>query len=122
MDNSEYDLRLRVTVATRSQPIWVEIEVAWDNLGLLWGTLLGHLETLSDALRNLQNADDSLASQTEQLGSTALRLVELQVQMEQWVMKPDPNSVYWVEVATPERQGRRITLRGAGARRQTGAG
>jgi ATP-dependent DNA helicase DinG len=39
--------------------------------------------------------------------------VELQVQMEQWVMKPDANSVYWVEVATPERQGRRITLRAA---------
>ena len=37
MDNSEYDLRLRVTAATRSQPVWVEIEVAWDNLGLLMG-------------------------------------------------------------------------------------
>ena len=35
MDNSEYDLRLRITAATRSQPVWVEIEVAWDNLGLL---------------------------------------------------------------------------------------
>ena len=113
IDNSEYDLRLRVTGATRSQPIWVEIEVAWDNLGLLWATLLSHLESLSDALRNLQKLDDSLESQIEQLGSTALRLVELQVQMEQWVMKPDPNSVYWVEIATPERQGRRMTLRAA---------
>ncbi len=37
MDNSEYDLRLRVTAATRSQPVWVEIEVAWDNLGAVVG-------------------------------------------------------------------------------------
>ena len=113
MDNSEYDLRLRVTAATRSQPVWVEIEVAWDNLGLLWGILLQHIESLGDALRNLPGADEGLDSLIEQLGSTALRLVELQVQMEQWVMKPDANSVYWVEVATPERQGRRITLRAA---------
>ena len=113
MDNSEYDLRLRVTAATRSQPVWVEIEVAWDNLGLLWGILLQHIESLGDALRNLPSADEGLVSLIEQLGSTALRLVELQVQMEQWVMKPDSNSVYWVEVATPERQGRRITLRAA---------
>ena len=113
MDNSEYDLRLRVTAATRSQPVWVEIEVAWDNLGLLWGILLQHIESLGDALRNLPSADEGLDSLIEQLGSTALRLVELQVQMEQWVMKPDSNSVYWVEVATPERQGRRITLRAA---------
>jgi DNA polymerase-3 subunit epsilon/ATP-dependent DNA helicase DinG len=113
MDNSEYDLRLRVTAATRSQPVWVEIEVAWDNLGLLWGILLQHIESLGDALRNLPSADEGLESLIEQLGSTALRLVELQVQMEQWVMKPDSNSVYWVEVATPERQGRRITLRAA---------
>ena len=113
MDNTEYDLRLRVTGATRSQPVWVEIEVAWDNLGLLWSTLLQHVESLNDALRNLPSADEGLDSLIEQLGSTALRLVELQVQMEQWVMKPDSNSVYWVEVATPERQGRRITLRAA---------
>ena len=113
VDNSEYDLRLRVTAATRSQPVWVEIEIAWDNLGLLWSTLLRHIESLGDALHNLQSADEVLEGLTEEIGSAALRLVELQVQMEQWVMKPDPNSVYWVEVATPERQGRRITLRAA---------
>ena len=113
MDNSEYDLRLRITAATRSQPVWVEIEVAWDNLGLLWSTLLHHVESLGDALRNLPNADEGIESLIEQLDSTALRLVELQAQMEQSVMKPDSNNVYWVEVATPERQGRRITLRAA---------
>jgi DNA polymerase-3 subunit epsilon/ATP-dependent DNA helicase DinG len=113
MENSDYDLRFRVTEATRSQPVWVEIEVAWDNLGVLWSTLLRHIEALGETLRALPNADESLENLIEQLGSTALRLVELQIQMEQWVMKPDPNSVYWVEVAAPERQGRRITLRAA---------
>ncbi len=116
MDNSEYDLRLRVTAATRSQPVWVDIEVAWDDLGVVWQTLLKHLETLQTTVRDLQAAGvspESLESLSEELGSTSLNLVELYVQMETWVMKPDSNSVYWVEVSTPERQGRRITLHAA---------
>ena len=116
IDNSEYDLRLRVTAATRSQPVWVDIEVTWDNLGLAWQTLLKHLEDLQERLQGLQTGGvkaESLEGLAETLGSTSLRLVELYVQMEAWVMKPDANSVYWVEVSTPERQGRRITLRAA---------
>ena len=77
------------------------------------GHTAARIELLGDALRNLPSADEGLDSLIEQLGGAALRLVELQVQMEQWVMKPDSNSVYWVEVATPERQSRRITLRAA---------
>jgi len=116
IDNSEYDLRLRVTAATRSQPVWVDVEVTWDNLGLAWQTLLKHLEALQTTLRDLQAAGvnpESLESLAEELDSASLRLVELYVQMETWVMKPDANSVYWVEISTPERQGRRITLRAA---------
>ena len=116
MENSEYDLRLRVTPATRSQPVWVDIEVTWDNLGLAWQTLLKHLEELQERLQGLQTGGvkaESLEGLAETLGSTSLRLEELYVQMEAWVMKPDANSVYWVEVSTPERPGRRLTLRAA---------
>jgi DNA polymerase-3 subunit epsilon/ATP-dependent DNA helicase DinG len=116
MESSEYDLRLRVTPATRSQPVWVDIEVTWDNLGLAWQTLLKHLEELQERLQGLQTGGvkaESLEGLAETLGSTMLRLAELYGQIEAWVMKPDANSVYWVEVSTPERQGRRLTLRAA---------
>ena len=116
MEASEYDLKLRVTEATRSQPVWVEIEVAWDNLSVIWQTLLHHLEDLTEALTNLQTAAtaaETLEALGEELGGATLRLVEHQVQMEAWVMKPDANNVYWVEIANPERQGRRISLRAA---------
>ena len=115
-DNSEYDLRLRISEATRAQPVWVDIEVAWENLGLVWQTLLKHLETLQGALQDLQAAgvkSENLGVLAETLGSTTLRLVELHTNMETWVLKPNSNNVFWAEIATAERQGRRISLHSA---------
>lgn len=115
-ENSEYDLRLRVTAATRNQPIWVGIEVAWENLGVVWTTLLRHAEKLIKGLQDLlagSKPPRGLEPLAEELAGLILRLVELQVQMEAWVMKPDPNVVYWVEVNTAERQTRRAALRAA---------
>lgn len=115
-ENSEYDLRLRVTAATRNQPIWVGIEVAWENLNLVWTALLKHAEKLLKGLQDLMAGGKpprGLEPLAEELAGMVLRLVELQVQMEAWVMKPDANVVYWVEVNTAERQARRATLRAA---------
>lgn len=115
-DNSEYDLRLRITDATRAQPVWVDIEVAWENLGLVWQTLLKHLEALQSALQDLQAAGvnpEGFEALVETLGGTALQLVELHTNMETWVMKPNGNNVFWAEIATAERQGRRISLHSA---------
>lgn len=116
MDTSEYDLRLRVTPGTRSQPVWTDIEVAWDSLGHVWGVLLKHLEELKAALGSLMDrgkTPEGLDVLTESLAASIATLAEYQVQMEAWVMKPDANSVYWVEVSTGERQARRVTLRAA---------
>lgn len=116
MDNNDYDLRLRVITATRNQPIWVGIEVAWENLGLTWTTLLKHTEGPDKALQELLTGNkppEGLEPLAEELTGIIMRLVELQEQMETWVMKPDPNSVYWVEIGTSERQARRATLRAA---------
>ncbi len=116
MDASEYDLRLRVTPGTRSQPVWVDIEVAWDNLGVTWSVLLKHLEELKAALGDLMDRGkmpQGLDVLSETLAASILSMAEHQVQMEAWVMKPDANSVYWVEVSTGERQARRVTLRAA---------
>ena len=116
MDNNDYDLRLRVIAATRNQPIWVGIEVAWENLGLTWTTLLKHLEGLNKTLQELVTGNkppEGLGALAEEMTGVISRLAELQEQMETWVMKPDPNSVYWVEIGASERQARRATLRAA---------
>ncbi len=115
-DRDEYGFRLRVTSGTRAQPVWVDVEVAWDNLGVTWNILLDHLDALGEALQDvLAIAPDAeeLERQIEELAGSASRLRETADQLEMWVMKPDANSVYWIELALGERAARRVTLRAA---------
>jgi DNA polymerase-3 subunit epsilon/ATP-dependent DNA helicase DinG len=115
-DNSEYDLRIRITSATRSQPIWVEIEVSWENLGLTWQQLLKRLAALREGLADLAAAGHEppgLDSMTEDLATTERRLTELYTQMEAWAVRPEPNGVYWVEIPREGAPSRRMMLRAA---------
>lgn len=115
-DNSDYDLRLRITEATRSQSAWVEVEVSWENISITWQTLLKRLDALKDGLADLTKAGfapDGTDELIEALEAAAERLNELHVQMEAWVVKPDQNGVYWVETGTNQGRSRRITLRSA---------
>jgi DNA polymerase-3 subunit epsilon/ATP-dependent DNA helicase DinG len=115
-DNDEYGLRLRITSVVRNQPIWVDVEVSWENLAATWQALLQHLEPLGQLLRDLLDVVEKpevLESLAEELGSTILRLLAFYEQMEAWVMQPDPNSVYWVEASAGERQAQHLTLRAA---------
>lgn len=116
LETNEYDLRLRVTPGTRNQPVWVDVEVAWDNLGVTWGVLLSQLKELGTALGDLMGRGkppEGLEVLGETLTGTITTLNELREQLETWVMKPDANYVYWIELNTGERQPRRLTLRAA---------
>ena len=113
---SEYDIRVRITDAVRQQPLWVEIEVSWENLALTWQQLLRRLETLHSALQELgaSGLDPvGLDSLIEDLGLSGRRLTEFYAQMEAWVVKPDPNGVYWAEISASTRRFQRLTLRSA---------
>jgi len=115
-DNSEYDVRIRITAATRSQPVWVEIEVSWENLGLTWQQALHRLGTLAAGLKDLQDAGRDLPGldgMMEDLATAERRLTELYEQMEAWVARPAANGVYWVEIAKENGPSRRVTLRSA---------
>jgi ATP-dependent DNA helicase DinG len=115
-NNSEYGLRLRITDAVRSQSYWVEVEVAWENLAIVWKGLLDRLEVLSTGLGELVEAGlevKGLEGLAEELGLTGRNLAELFAQMEGWCLKPAPNQVYWAEAGAEERRNRRIVLRAA---------
>ena len=115
-DVSEYDVRIRITSATRSQPIWVEVEVSWENLGITWQTALKQLEMLREGLQDLRKGGfepADLESLTEELDAALRRLAELYSQMEAWVAKPGANGIYWVETAANSGRGRRVALRAA---------
>lgn len=115
-DNSDYDLRIRITEGIRSQPTWVEVEITWENAGITWQTLLKRLVSLQEGLTDLMKggfAPEGAADLIEGLGAASERLNELYTQMEAWVMKPASNGVYWVEAGANPGRARRITLRSA---------
>jgi ATP-dependent DNA helicase DinG len=115
-NNSDYDIRLRITGAVRSQPYWVEVEVAWDNLSVIWSGLLRRLDTLSTGLNEVVEAGieaKGLEGLAEEIGITGRDLAELHAQMERWCLNPAANQVYWAEAGSEERRSRRIVLRAA---------
>jgi DNA polymerase-3 subunit epsilon/ATP-dependent DNA helicase DinG len=115
-DNSDYDLRIRITEAIRAQPTWVEVEVSWENVGITWQTLLKRLAALREGLADLVKgglAPDGVDALIEGLDAANGRLTEMHAQMEAWVMKPAQNSVYWVEAGANPGRNRRVSLRSA---------
>ncbi len=115
-DNSDYDLRIRVTDAIRSQPAWVEVEVSWENVSVTWQTLLKRLGALREGVADLVKsglASEGADELVEGLDGATGRLSELYAQMEAWIMKPEQNGVYWVEASANSGRSRRITLRSA---------
>ncbi|MCX7707823.1 MAG: hypothetical protein N2204_07430, partial [Anaerolineae bacterium] len=115
-DNSEYDLRIRITDAIRSQPVWVEVEVAWENVGVIWETVLKELAALREGLALLAKSGfepEEIGRAIEELDTVAGRLSEMYAQMEAWVMKPEQNGVYWVEASPNAGRYRKVVLRSA---------
>jgi ATP-dependent DNA helicase DinG len=100
-ENGDYDAKVRITSSTRTQSVWVEVEVSWDNLSATWQILLKRLATMYGTLQELQEAGfelPGLAGLTEDWSSTLRRLTELYAQMAAWTTKPDANGIYWGEL------------------------
>lgn len=112
-DNGDYDIRLRITESLRSQPVWVEVEVAWENLDHAWERVVRGLVALSSGLGDLRDggfAPAGMDNLAEALASSQRRLEELHGQMEAWTVKPDRNGIYWVELGASDG---RVALRSA---------
>jgi ATP-dependent DNA helicase DinG len=109
-ERDEYETRLRITSAVRAQPLWVDVEVAWDDLGVLWVRLVEHLDALLAALNDVHEASQSpgftdrpnfseeLERLLGELTGSLNKLSETDEILEKWVMRPDDKQVYWVEV------------------------
>jgi len=121
--DGDYDTRLRITDATRSQPHWVEVEVSWENVGNVWQSLLRRLETLLGGLGDISDKGfhpEGLENLMEDLEIAQRNLAELHQQLDAWVMKPVANWVYWAEIGNEERRAtgkytvyKRVVLRAA---------
>ncbi len=108
---SEYTQQIRIIAAMRTQPAWSGVETYWDNLSKFTSGIADAMMRLAGGLRELgeyeiEEYDDLLAG----ISAAARHLAELHQRLEQLVMVPDANTVYWVEF---QPDGERISVHAA---------
>ena len=95
----QYAYQQRIIPATRMQPGWPEVEIAWEDAERTLKPLVDRLGELARAVSELIEA---LPEEGEELFSSASnlyrRFTELHDNIEALVFKPDPNQIYWVEM------------------------
>ena len=101
----------RVTSATRSQPVWSELEIAWENADILIaeiGTVLSELHKSLEGLdeSNIPGYDGLMTEVTEATQSNA----ELRKRLAEFVVNPQDDGIYW---ATKNSRSQGIILHAA---------
>jgi DNA polymerase-3 subunit epsilon/ATP-dependent DNA helicase DinG len=94
-----YGQQVRVLPATRTLPIWSEVEVAWEkadgSLHMLLSLLAEFQKNVIDGIEEKsEEVEDTLSS----LASLNRRLMESETTINAMVFKPDESYVYWVEM------------------------
>lgn len=101
----------RILPATRTQPAWADVELAWDDTQQVVKPLI---EVLDKMARGLAEIQDSLSEDDDELYGSLTnlyrRLHEFSDNMNALVFEPAPDRVYWIE-AQPN--GYRMALNAA---------
>ena len=106
--SSIYAHQVRIIPSTRTLPGWDAVEISWDSayqtlrsLSLVVADLLkAAAELFSHGVAELENLIGSL-------GNINHRLLEIETNVSSMIGKPDPGSVYWIEI---QPIGNRVSL------------
>ncbi len=100
----DYSHQERIVDATRAQPAWVMVEVAWDNALQRLDPLLGVIEHIGRGMKEMAaNGEEEVEDLINNIGQAYRSLLELKQQVQGLVFEPQESTVYWVEV-NPQRQ------------------
>ncbi len=106
-----YSHQERIIPATRSQPAWGEVELAWDEAQ---SCLIPLLECFGKITQGILEINDALSETDSELYSSLVnmyrRLDEFSREVQALVFEPAADRVYWVEV---QPNGYRISLHAA---------
>jgi DNA polymerase-3 subunit epsilon/ATP-dependent DNA helicase DinG len=101
----------RILPATRAQPAWADVEVAWDEaekpLRLLVDILGKLMKGMAELVENLPEESEELYSS---LSNLYRRMSEMLDNINSLVFKPKSDLIYWVEINA---NGKQITLNAA---------
>jgi DNA polymerase-3 subunit epsilon/ATP-dependent DNA helicase DinG len=94
-----YPQQERIQPATRTLPIWVDVEIAWEQADATLKTLLNILRDCRTPMRELADQENEEAEDMwGSLGNMASRLEEIQHNLNGLTSDPDPSMIYWVEI------------------------
>jgi DNA polymerase-3 subunit epsilon/ATP-dependent DNA helicase DinG len=95
----KYGQQLRIIDATRTQPDWTNVEIAWDGAAESLNMLINHLTSLQKSIGDLvSSSSDEFEDSLDFLGSINRRLMEIEINLHAWVSEPDNQQIYWAEV------------------------
>ena len=106
-----YSHQERILPATRTQPAWGNVELAWDETE---HTLQPLVEILAKFVQAVTELNDSLAEEDNELFSSISniyrRFSELNENLNAMVFQPNTDRIYWVETTA---NGTRLSLHAA---------
>jgi ATP-dependent DNA helicase DinG len=94
---SSYTQEIRILAPLRRQPGWGEVETRWDNLSQFTGAISDAMMRLAQGLTELYDYDiEEFDDLVAAMSSTARHLVTLHERLQELVLEPDDNTIYWV--------------------------
>ncbi|NJL94213.1 MAG: DEAD/DEAH box helicase [Anaerolineae bacterium] len=112
-DQDGYFVQVRVTDNIRSRNSWQRVVKRWDVLGEYTQAIAEAMHKLALGLLDLERFRDDIEDYDNLLSSmqaAATQLATMHRLFYEFVEKPQPNTVYWVEISTDIGQ---VTLKGA---------
>jgi DNA polymerase-3 subunit epsilon/ATP-dependent DNA helicase DinG len=105
-----YGQQARIEPATRTLPVWSDVEIAWDSAHDTLASLISLITHVhKDAADMVDSAPDELEDALGNLGNIIHRFEEVNERLDQFVGKPDPNYVYWAELS-PSNNNNRLAI------------
>ncbi|MFC1997058.1 helicase C-terminal domain-containing protein [Chloroflexota bacterium] len=102
-----YGQQERILKSTRTQPAWLNVEVAWEDTQAVVGGLMKTTEQVALTLVELSKSGygdlDDLEDVYSSLTNVYRRLDEVYENIEALVFKPQPDRIYWAEVRNNRR-------------------
>jgi DNA polymerase-3 subunit epsilon/ATP-dependent DNA helicase DinG len=110
-DPGVYAQQVRILPATRTQPAWMQVEVAWDEAQQSLMQVLRITEAIGESVSDLIEAGyPDIADAYGELGQIFRRLGEYNANFNGLVFQPQAELVYWAELNPG---GRRLSLHAA---------
>lgn len=100
-----YGQQERILPATRSQPAWTDVEIAWDTTSETMKLLLNLIKEIYDSVSSLEMSfSEELTDTQGNLSNVYRRLSEASTQMSAFIEKPDSGNIYWAEIQSNQNQ------------------